>query len=93
MNFDYMNDILPVGSIVGIRFNNEKFMITGYAPKNEEKMYDYVAVVYPYGFDSYEHTLVFNKDLIKKVYFVGFKSDSFKEIEKEVKATLEKKDN
>ena len=93
MEFDCMNEVLPVGSIVKIRFNDAKIMITGYTPKNSEtgKMYDYMGMIYPYGFDKYDNVLSFNRDVIKKVLFVGYKTKGLKEVEKVILSTMNEK--
>lgn len=91
MNFDYMNEILPVGSVVSIRFNHGlKIMITGYGPKDEstKKIYDYIGVIYPYGFDNYDSTIIFDKDVIKKIYFIGYSNDDSKKVCEDIKNIL-----
>lgn len=85
-----MNNLLPVGTIVSLRFNKGKFMIIGFCTKegNSGKVYDYSAVVYPTGLYSFDEVVMFNREYIKKVYYMGYQSDedvAFKaEIEKKI---------
>ena len=93
MVIDYMKDILPVGSVVSIRFSKEKYMIIGFCTIDEEtkKIYDYSAVRYPIGFESLNNINMFNKEVIKKIYHFGFFNDEHKEYEKKIKEALENK--
>ncbi len=92
MSFDLENDWLPVGSVVSIRFNENKFMIIGYSPINSKtkKPYDYYAVVYPYGFSSHQETIVFNKEVVKKIYHIGYMTDDYNSYIKMVDDELKK---
>lgn len=74
------NELLPVGSIVNIRFSKGKYMIIGFYTKdaNTNEIYDYSAVVYPYGLINLNDVTMFNKDLIKKVVYRGFDSEEDK---------------
>ena len=84
MEINCKKNLLPIGSVVTIRFNNDvKLMITGYSPVDSKnnKIYDYMAVIYPFGFDSYGNTIVFDRDVIKKVHFIGYKTDDYQSIE------------
>jgi hypothetical protein len=48
-----------------------------------------MAVIYPFGFDSYENTIMFDRDVIKKVYFMGYKSEDYKELEEKAINAIE----
>ena len=91
MEISSKKNLLPIGSVVSIRFNSSKFMITGYGPVDSKtnKVYDYMSVIYPFGFDSYENTIMFDRDVIKKVYFMGYKSEDYKELEEKAINAIE----
>lgn len=87
MKFDLEKDFLPVGSVVSIRFNPNKFMIMGFCTidGNTKKVYDYSAVLYPVGLVSLDDVVMFNRDVVKKIHHLGY----INEEEKELKKTLE----
>ena len=66
-------DLLPIGSVVLLEGGTKTVMITGYKmkeKKDDEKIYDYVACVFPEGFMEQIYTL-FDSSQIKDVLFVG----------------------
>ena len=89
------NELLPVGSIVKIRLSKEFFVIVGFYPieKDTEKMYDYIAVRYPYGFAGNDSFTFFNKDLVRKVIKVGYESKEDKDFKEKLKESIKKKNN
>ena len=95
MKFDLKNDFLPVGTVVSIRFNPNKFMIMGFCTieGNTKKMYDYCAVLYPSGFTSIDETFMFNRDIVKKVHHLGYVTEEEKEFKKLLEDALKKKNN
>ena len=74
MNYNITNDLLPIGSVVTIRFNQNRFMIIGHKMKNDNdnKIYDYLAVYYPLGLHTINELSFFNRNIIKKVHFFGY---------------------
>ncbi len=80
-NYDLQKDFLPVGSIVKIRFDYDKLMIIGYCTveKGTNKVFDYCAVRYPFGFIGNDKFVMFNKDVVKKVIQLGYESDEQKD--------------
>ena len=79
-NFDLEKDFLPVGSIVSIRFNTNKFMIMGFCTfdGNTNEIYDYSAVPYPEGLIDLDDVCMFNRAIVKKVFHLGFIDDDEK---------------
>lgn len=73
---------LPIGSIVTLKGMKRKVMIFGYKQKghkNNEKIFDYVGVVYPEGhIDSRLH-LGFDHININEVVFNGYFDDEREE--------------
>ena len=64
---------LPLGTVCMLKGGKKALMIIGYCPQavgnseNEEKMYDYVACLYPEGIISSDQNLVFNHDQIDHI--------------------------
>lgn len=95
MKFDLENDFLPVGSIVSLRFNRNKFMIMGYGTIDGEtkEVYDYVAVQYPVGLISLDNVVMVNRPFVKKIYHTGYVSEEYNNFSKAVKEAMEKRKN
>ncbi|WP_460276943.1 DUF4176 domain-containing protein, partial [Clostridium sp. CTA-5] len=75
--------LLPLGSIITVEGSNKKLMIIGRVGNakggNPDKIYDYIACIYPEGNISPDNDYLFNANIINKVYFRGY------EDEKEIK--------
>lgn len=70
--------LLPIGSVVLLKGANHRLMIIGYCQRllsEPDKVYDYVACLYPEGFISAEKNMLFDRDQIDKVYAVGYMTD------------------
>ena len=66
-------ELLPIGSVVLLEGGTKTLMITGYKMKEkaeDEKIYDYVACIFPEGFMEQIYSL-FDANQIKDVLFVG----------------------
>lgn len=87
MKYDINKDLLPVGSIVKIRFSKVQFMIIGFYMLDENGIkHDYAAVEYPVGMHSFDNIAFFDRKLVKKVINMGYICDreiSFKQRLKE----------
>ncbi len=92
MNYDMNKDLLPIGSIVKIRFSKMEFMIFGYyiKDKESEEVYDYVAITYPWGLLNLNDMAVFDRDLVKKVIHMGYVNEEEIKFKKELKEDKEK---
>ena len=69
---------LPIGSVVLLKDNSKKFMITGFCIKPEEsvdKMFDYSGCLYPEGILSSHQNILFNHDQIEKICYMGLMCD------------------
>jgi len=81
---------LPLGSVIILKEQTAKIMITGYtvmSNEGEDKVYDYIGCLYPVGYMGNEKMVLFNHEDIGKVYCVGYSDDEdqgFKEILKEI---------
>ena len=70
--------LLPIGSVVLLREGKHRLMIIGYCQKllsQPEKVYDYVACLFPEGYINAEKNYLFNREQIDKVYHVGCQTD------------------
>ncbi len=72
-----IDDLLPIGSVVGIKDSDKKLMIFGIKQKNvdTDETFDYVGVLYPEGNLGQEYQYLFNADIITEVFFVGYESE------------------
>ena len=80
------NNLLPVGSIVKVRFDKGKYCITGFYPidKKSGKVYDYAAVEYPIGLVNFENTVAFDSGRVKEVVKMGYQTEEDKEFRQEI---------
>lgn len=71
---------LPIGSLVLLKNELRKIMILGYDQKlisDTTKSFDYVGCFFPEGYVSALKNVLFNKDDIKSIYFLGCHDASF----------------
>ena len=69
-----MKELLPLGSVVLLKGAEKRLMICGRIQKNvaTNEVYDYSACPYPEGLISSKEVIMFNNEMIDKVYFIGF---------------------
>ena len=93
IKFDIEKEFLPVGSVVSVRFNTNKFMIVGFCTVagDSKKMYDYSAVAYPLGLMDFDNVTMFNKEIIKKVHYLGYSDEEEKEFKKTLAEAIKNK--
>lgn len=67
-------DLLPLGSVVLLKNANKRIMIVGRIQANAEEgiIYDYSACYYPEGMFASDELFFFNRDMIERIYFIGF---------------------
>ena len=84
--------LLPVGSIVKIRFSKKKYMILGYyvGTMDKKDRYDYVAVEYPIGLTSLNDVAGFSEDYVKHVLHRGLETENSKKFLASLKAEVAK---
>lgn len=71
---------LPIGSLVMLKNELRKIIILGYDQKlvsDTSKTFDYVGCFFPEGYVSANKNILFNKDDIKKIYYLGYQDSSF----------------
>ena len=71
---------LSYGSVVVLKGGNVQFMIIRYkAMGNDNKVYDYIGVELPQGFQGIDKLILFNHSDIGKVIFNGYVNESIKD--------------
>lgn len=82
-----MRELLPIGSVVKLKEEEQLFMIYGrfFENKNTKKIYDYLACMYPEGRLDSKINFAFNDSDIEEVYFIGFKNELELEMKKDLK--------
>lgn len=71
------NVLFPIGSVVSLKgLDQAKLIIIGYYPQNREggKIFDYLAVPYPYGLQLNTETIFFDHSEIGCVCFKGYEN-------------------
>lgn len=73
---------LPIGTVVSLKKSKSLVMITGYCVKSGDKAYDYACCLFPDGILNFKDIIVFNHDRIKEIYYMGYKDENYKKINK-----------
>lgn len=79
---------LPIGTVCMLKKGKKRVMITGFCtiPDDDKtKMYDYNGCLYPEGVISTNQTIVFNHDMIDKIYYMGYIDSDEKEFQTKLK--------
>ena len=86
-----MEELLPVGSIVLLKEAKRKVVIIGFAVVEDgsKEIWDYLGAPYPIGVLSNDKNLIFNRNQIEKVVFIGYSDDEDKDLRKEIDNSLE----
>lgn len=82
---------LPIGTVVLLKEATKRLMITGYCsakPDEPNKVYDYVAMLFPEGNLAGEDVALFNHDQIGTIVHMGLEDDEFKTLEKDIKKAM-----
>ena len=91
-----MEELLPIGSIIKLGKTNYTVLICGYGGRgSSNKVYDYIGIIYPYGFISKDNIISFNKEKITEVLFEGYKNKKYEKVVSEMAKDIEsaKKNN
>lgn len=70
-----IEQLYAIGTVVRLKGGQKRLMIFGIKQNNgdeDNKLYDYIGVVYPEGNMGFESQFVFNHEDIEEVYFAGF---------------------
>ena len=85
------NELLPVGSVVDLDGVPFPVVIVGRGQlRNDGSIWDYLGYPYPEGFITDRESLLFSRDQIKEVRFVGLKSKSDEDLVLEIEKALGK---
>ena len=87
---DALEKYMPIGSVVKVKGNINKYMIIGFKDVNNEKSKDYLACIYPYGVDKTHRIYFFNNLQIEKVYFIGYINNQEREFKKDLDSQEQK---
>lgn len=81
------NNLLPVGTVVKLQYVDQLAMVYGYYQRDidTKKIYDYVGTIYPLGVRKGGNDIVFNKDAIEKIHFIGYDTDIYRKYEEEIR--------
>ena len=80
VNLTDIKDFLPIGSIVRLAINKQKYMIYGIAQSESakhDKYFDYIAVEYPEGSFVACNTILFNHNDISDILHRGYVDDEY----------------
>lgn len=71
---------LPYGSVVKIKGSARNLMVIGLKKMSDNhKVYDYIAIALPEGFEGYEKMILFNRDAISEVVKEGYEDELTKD--------------
>lgn len=86
---------LPIGTVVRLKEAENCLMVTGFCVKKdeEEKIYDYIACMYPQGIISPDLNFLFDHVDIEEILFLGFSNDLEKEYKKALNEVINKEMN
>ncbi|MCM3761165.1 DUF4176 domain-containing protein [Alkalihalobacillus oceani] len=86
-------ELLPVGSVVTVKFLDQAVMIYGRKQEQGEKqkIWDYVACPYPQGHLSNDTNVFFDRDQIETVVFKGLETEGELLLRERLKEVFEKR--
>lgn len=86
-----MDHFLPVGSIVLLKEATRPLVVIGYTVVEEgsTKIWDYLGCAYPVGVLGTNKNLLFQKDQIEKVLFMGYSDSEGKDFLSKLDSTME----
>lgn len=87
-----MDELLPIGTIFKVKESDiVLFMLIGYYPRLQENdnMFDYLAVLYPYGIDGDESFYTINSDQIAEVVYEGYTDEDSEALRKYLPVIVE----
>lgn len=82
---------LPIGTVVLLKDATKMLMVTGYCsstPEDPNKVYDYVASLFPEGNLAGESVALFNHEQIGTIAHMGLENDEFKKLDKTIKDAM-----
>ena len=76
-------EFLPIGSVCLLKDAKKKVMITGFCVKGNEtgdRVFDYLACVYPEGVISSDQNLLFDHEDIGQIIAIGYSDEEEKQV-------------
>ena len=69
--------LLAIGSVVLLKESSKRLMIYGRMQRelDGERVWDYIACLYPEGNINPDHSFLFDHDQIENIYFLGFQDE------------------
>lgn len=67
-----MKKYMPIGSVVMTKNDSKMIMIIGFKYYSNNKEYDYIGCLYPFGIGDKYSTILFNHEQISRVYHLGY---------------------
>ena len=76
-----MDELLPLGSVISLAGEaDQRFLVIGYYPEDDEGSYDYLLTLYPQGMFEIPYMVMVNNEIIESVCFKGFENDVSREM-------------
>ena len=76
-----MDELLPLGSVISLVGEVEqRFLVIGYYPEDDEKSYDYLLTLYPQGMFEIPYMVMANSEMIESVCVKGFANEASREM-------------
>ena len=87
---------LPIGTVCKLKNAKRNLMIIGFAVKKQagddaDKVYDYLACIYPIGLFDQNQNFMFNHDDIEEIAHMGLITNEEKEFKKQLMEELAEK--
>ena len=88
------SELLPIGTIVLLKNNDKKMMITGLLQTLTEmddtvKEYDYLAVPYPEGYVDKRLQFLFNQEDIADIHYMGYIDVDYQDLMEKIGTELD----
>lgn len=78
-------ELLPLGTLVKLSNTNNKILIIGFRGIDDRKeIFDYIGLIYPFGFVDREKVVLFNSELIKDIVQLGYNTIEDEEFKKKL---------
>ena len=76
-----MDELLPLGSVISLVGEEEqRFLVIGYYPEDDEESYDYLLTLYPQGMFEIPCMVMANSETIESVCVKGFANEASREM-------------
>lgn len=90
MDHKYINEILPLGTVVLLKDATRYVVVIGYSmvEQGEDKVWDYLGCPYPMGVVSTKSNLLFDKEQIDKVVHRGFSDEEGEDFRNQINLSI-----